>query len=122
MPGNSHPEHVSMSPSISFGNLYLQIERCPFCSTAIPSFTMLWNPIQTSAHDGSNQRSWAAYYCATCGGVVTACANLGTHIVLDYFPKSESISELIPQKPRHYLMEALNTVYSPSSSIMVCAS
>jgi cytochrome c biogenesis protein ResB len=47
---------------------------------------------------------------------------VGDTFVLDYFPKSESVSELIPEKPRRYLLEALSTVHAPSSSIMVCAS
>jgi len=51
---------------------------------------------------------------------VTACAN-GKYVE-DYFPKSESLSHLIPEKPRRYLTEAANTIHAPSSSIMVCAS
>jgi Domain of unknown function (DUF4145) len=101
---------------------YLNIERCPYCGIDKPNFIRAQNPITTKAHDGQMIRNWAIYSCGNCGGVVTASALPNSGIVLDYFPKSESVSELIPEKPRRYLKEAITTVHAPSSSIMVCAS
>ena len=46
----------------------LDLPRCPHCGIANPRLSAN-AAVNTTAHNGGNQRYWRIYICATCGGV-----------------------------------------------------
>ncbi len=39
----------------------------------------------------------------------------------EYFPRPDIVDSLIPERPKRYLQEAIDTIHSPTASIIVCA-
>lgn len=99
----------------------LQLGRCPHCSVANPNLT--WNhKFVTKDHAGGNKRAWGIYVCGRCGGVVSAtAANFGQEVVA-HFPVSRSISDDLPDRPKAYLQQALESLHAPAGAVMLAAS
>jgi len=99
----------------------LIISRCPHCAVANPNL-FRQHKLETKDHAGGNKRMWAIYTCGGCGGIVAASApNHGAEI-LEYFPSAKSIKEDVPERPRTFLQQALESLHAPSGAVMLSAS
>lgn len=105
----------------------LDLDVCPHCGKAKPTLAISGNYYSTQDHAGNNQRSWANYFCTSCGGVICAFTDVvgrdpRNFPVIDYFPHIPTIDETIPEKPRQLLKQAQDSLHAPSGAIMCCAS
>jgi len=101
------------------GNLVL--ERCPHCSVANPNLSRQHH-LETTDHNSENKRTWSIYSCGRCGGIVSAWASTHGKRVQEYFPSSKFISDDIPERPRIYLQQALESIHAPAGAVMLAAS
>ncbi len=99
----------------------LVISRCPHCSVANPNLSRE-HQLTTQDHTQGNPRKWAVYTCGRCGGLVTAWARNENGRVEEYFPATRSIKEDIPERPRAYLQQALESLHAPAGAVMLAAS
>jgi len=99
----------------------LVISRCPHCSVADPNL-FKQHHLETYDHTSANKRIWAIYTCGRCGGIVTAWAANHNQEVREYFPSSKSIKEDIPERPRAFLQQALESLHAPAGAVMLAAS
>lgn len=100
---------------------YLKIARCPFCAIDNPNLSSIAQ-FNTAADNGGNPRRWRAYQCARCGGVVVAYAMSNIMAVADYYPRGVTIDDILPEKVKAYLQQAIDSVFAPAGSVMLCAS
>lgn len=99
----------------------LEVDRCPHCQVARPVMRLVGRH-ETANHSGSMPRKWAVYCCSSCGGLVTAWSLAFGAPVVDYFPKNTSVDEAVPERPRTYLQQAVESLHAPSGAIMLSAS
>jgi hypothetical protein len=99
----------------------LIIGRCPHCAIANPNLFKQWN-VDTNDHAGRNPRKWYVYTCGSCGGLVTAWARDHGNDVMEYFPSAKAIKDDIPERPRAYLQQALESLHAPAGAVMLAAS
>lgn len=57
-----------------------------------------------------------------CGGAVTAWAHPHDSEVRQIFPSSETLDDILPGKVKSFLQQAMDTVFAPAGSVMLCAS
>ena len=76
----------------------------------------------TTTHSGKNKRFWRVYSCARCGGVITASSYEENGVIREIHPSGSEVDDNIPSPARDYLKQALNSLHSPSGSVMLCAS
>ena len=100
----------------------LKLKRCPHCSVDNPNLIVVNEKIQTQADNGYNPRNWGVYKCARCGGIVTAETNYNSKEVVNIYPKPKTVNEILPTKVKAFLQQAIDSVYAPAGSIMLCAS
>lgn len=96
------------------------IESCPHCGMNKPNLKSAAE-FHTAGSNGV-ERFWRAYYCAACGGVITASAENKDGKLLEYFPRRASVSDDLPELAKAYLQQALDSQHAPSGSIMLSAS
>jgi hypothetical protein len=99
----------------------LVISRCPHCSVANPNL-FKQHALETHDHKGGNKRMWYIYTCGKCGGVVSASAANHNQEVREYYPSSKAIKEDIPDRPRSFLQQALESLHAPAGAVMLAAS
>lgn len=99
----------------------LIIGRCPHCSIASPNL-FKQHQLETRDHQGQNVRWWFIYTCGRCGGVVSAAAVRSETEVTAYFPSSRTVKEDVPERPRAYLQQALESLHAPAGAVMLAAS
>jgi hypothetical protein len=99
----------------------LAIPRCPHCSVANPNLYKQWN-VDTNDYAGTSPRKWIVYVCGRCGGLVSAWAKDYNEEVMEYFPVTEAIKDDIPERPRAYLQQALESQHAPAGALMLAAS
>lgn len=115
-----------------------QIDRCPHCSVYKPHLSQVtferhmgWELITHAV--GGDSIWWVCYQCSGCSGVllVKFCRSEMSSddppsyywSPLAFYPKAvEGANKAIPDTPRGYLDNAINTIHEPPASIMVCAS
>lgn len=105
---------ASLSPN-------LILERCPHCSIASPNLARQHH-LESYDHTGQKKMIWSIYKCSRCGFLVTAWANNHNQEVQAYFPSSKLIDEDIPEKPREYLRQAIESLHAPAGAVMLAAS
>jgi len=99
----------------------LDLPRCPHCNVNNPNLASIHN-CETQDHSGQTLRRWRIYKCANCGNLVTAWSfNFGQEVI-QIFPDSQSLDELIPERPRAYLQQAIESLHSPAGAVMLAAS
>ena len=99
----------------------LQLPRCPHCNVNNPNLAWIHH-CETNDHSGQILRRWGIYKCANCGCLVTAWAmNFGEESI-QVFPEPQSLDELIPERPRAYLHQAIESLHSPAGAVMLAAS
>lgn len=99
----------------------LIVDRCPHCSVANPNLVRQHH-LDTNDHAGGRKRTWSVYTCGSCGGVVTAWANGHNANVVEYFPAAKTIKDDIPDRPRAFLQQALESIHAPAGAVMLAAS
>ena len=99
----------------------LILPRCPHCAVANPNLFKL-HQLETNNHIGDRLRRWIIYSCGSCGGVITAWAPQFGLEVHEYFPVSLSVKDDVPEKPRAYLQQALESIHAPAGAVMLAAS
>jgi len=107
---------------MSYLTEYLKIDRCPYCSIDKPNLKTQMQPITTTADDNTNSRTWRIYACGRCGGLVIASAKSDANYIYEIYPSIETIDDILPVKVKAYLQQAIDSVYAPSGSVMLCAS
>lgn len=99
----------------------LELPRCPHCNVNNPNLSEV-HRCETNDHSGLVLRRWRIYKCASCGSLVTAWAmNFGQESI-QVFPEPQSLDELIPERPRAYLHQAIESLHSPAGAVMLAAS
>jgi hypothetical protein len=63
----------------------LEISRCPYCGIDKPNVDTA-SVFETNAYDGANKRTWRAYMCRNCGGVITASAAQDNALITAMLP------------------------------------
>lgn len=99
----------------------LVLPRCPHCSIASPMLQQVAQ-FETNSQDGHNLRRWRVYSCRSCGGVVSGSAIKFNEDVIQYFPETTEANELIPERPRDYLKQAMESLHAPAGAVMLAAS
>ena len=115
----------------------LALDRCPHCFTATPTLNrqhvLSAQPGKAAAiamTGPGEYLQWHVYICTSCAGLVAAAATI-TGNQISYttslpapriVPDIAALSADIPPKPARYLLQARETLSSPSSSVMTAAS
>ena len=99
----------------------LQLKTCPHCSVANPVLNRVYE-VETLDHSKSERKHWRVYVCTTCGRLVIAWASAFNARVVDVYPEAATVDEDIPERPRVYLQQAIDSIHAPAGSIMLCAS
>lgn len=99
----------------------LHLPRCPHCNVNNPNLGSI-HQCDTNDHSGQVLRRWRIYKCANCGSLVTAWAMQFGQPVIQVFPEPHSLDELIPERPRAYLHQAIESLHSPAGAVMLAAS
>jgi hypothetical protein len=99
----------------------LELDRCPHCSVARPVLAKV-SQFETKDHAGAIVQKWRAYSCSSCGAVVTAWSTNWNEEVLQVFPQPFTVENEIPERPRAYLQQAIESIHAPAGSIMLSAS
>ena len=99
----------------------LIISRCPHCSVANPNL-FKQHSFQTNNHANDFPRMWYVYTCGRCGGVVTAWGVDNGASIAEYFPSATVVNEDIPDRPRSYLQQAIESIHAPAGAVMLAAS
>lgn len=98
----------------------LDIPRCPHCAIASPNLPYVYRR-PTSNITNRQTRDWGVYCCGRCGGLVIAWSHSWGTAVQAYFPMPTSIKEDIPDRPRVYLQQALESLHAPAGAVMLAA-
>lgn len=99
----------------------LALPRCPHCAVASPNLFKA-HQLETNNFERNRPRCWIIYYCGSCGGVVTAWAPVWDAQVQEYFPESITVKDDIPERPKSYLQQALESIHAPAGAVMLAAS
>ena len=99
----------------------LVLPRCPHCSVANPNL-FKQHTLETNNHLNSNKRVWAFYACGSCGGIVTASSNVWGAEVAEYFPDAPSAKDDIPERPRAFLQQAMESLHAAAGAVMLAGS
>lgn len=100
----------------------LKLKRCPHCSVDNPNLTTVEKEFITAADNGTNRRIWNVYRCNRCGGVIIASCTEANRNVNEIYPTIYKLDEVLPDKVREYLQQAIDSVFAPAGSVMLCAS
>jgi Domain of unknown function (DUF4145) len=106
--------------SVTLG-IELRIPRCPHCNVDNPSMTTRAG-FDTKDSEGRGKRTWRAYGCARCGGVVTACAPQEGMEVGGMFPQPVMVDLSISGKAHRFLTQAIHSIHAPAGAVMLAAS
>ncbi len=120
------------------GKTLREIERCPQCGVARPTLNYqhhFWDHTRV----GDLIPTWFTYMCASCGNLVAALALLTRHDVQDQnlviirltnqnspaiqiLPEERTVDADIPERPRKYLSQAINSLSAPDGAVMLAGS
>lgn len=100
----------------------LNLDRCPHCSIDFPNLTTKINEFPTLTKSGNGMRYWKVYTCQRCGGAVIAASDNPNRLVTEIYPERRLLSSEIPTRVKQYLQQAIDSVHSPSGSLMLCSS
>lgn len=109
--------------------------RCPHCSIANPLLEYQSFFTQRDMRDDT-LHSWFSYRCSSCESLVGAfgfmpssqisqattwlCSHPAEAILV--IPEPQSVDQDLPERPRRYLEQALNSLHSPEGAIMLAGS
>ena len=99
----------------------LELNRCVHCGVDHPSLPVL-SKSSTLDHAQTIQRDWFLYRCTRCGGVILAGSKTGTTTITELYPSPVTVDDEIPDRPKEYLEQAINSLNSPAGAVMLAAS
>ena len=99
----------------------LPLKRCPHCNADNPTLAYC-SSVETADYTLTRRRIWRLYSCKGCGGVVSAWSYTADGEVIETFPSRVDVDVAIPDRAREYLNQAINSLSSPSGSVMLAAS
>lgn len=99
----------------------LDLPRCPHCGVDSPMLPMQ-HQFGTASADGTNKRVWVVYACRRCGGAILASGSQINADVAEIFPSERNVEESVPDTPRQYLLQAMNSRNAPAGAVMLAAS
>ena len=99
----------------------LELTRCPHCNVNRPLLSTI-TTADTVNHAKQNQRTWVFYQCGNCGGVVMACAHEFGIEAQEIYPEPKIVDDLIPDRAKEYLRQAIDCLHSPAGAVMLAAS
>ncbi|MFP7754144.1 DUF4145 domain-containing protein [Thermodesulfobacteriota bacterium B35] len=99
----------------------LVLNRCPHCGVDNPNLTQAAR-FETNDFLNSSPKVWACYKCARCGGVVTAYSMKNSNQVKAIYPPPLEVDEMLPERARQYLEQAINSINAPAGAVMLAAS
>jgi hypothetical protein len=99
---------------------HLDLDRCPHCSIDHPNLEARGR-FESVDHSGRNRRFWSNYICARCGGAIVAAATAEEGQVIEIYPRPSEIVGSIPERARHFLKQATESIHAPSASVVVSA-
>jgi hypothetical protein len=101
---------------------HLKIDRCPHCSIDNPNLQTVFQEFTTFADNGTDARLWRVYKCKRCGGVITAYAYSQSRTIEASYPSRETVNQILPDKVKTFLQQAIDSTFAPAGSVMLCAS
>jgi hypothetical protein len=99
----------------------LELDKCPHCNVDKPSLYETASFL-TSDNLGDLQRYWKVYRCIRCGGAITAWSYDENGYSVEVFPEGTEVNEVIPQRARSFLQQALDSRHAPDGAILLAAS
>ena len=111
----SHPRVLQLSD-------LLRLKRCPHCQIATPTLKSVGSYISNPESSPQTKYRWSIYICASCGGAVIAKAMAENNNVVEMYPKGQYAQDIIPDRAREYLNQAIESKHAPAGAIMLCAS
>lgn len=99
----------------------LVLSRCPHCAVASPNLFKT-HQMDTNDHFGVLKRTWGIYSCGSCGGVVVAWSISWGKEVVEFFPSSQTAKEDVPERPRTFLQQAMESLHAPAGAVMLAGS
>lgn len=100
---------------------YLVLDRCPHCGINLPSMQIMFAPTTSSA--SGQKTKWVVAGCEFCGGVVLGQQFNEVSETRKLYPDSQiQLSSAIPERARYYLAQAIESLHTPSGSIVMSAS
>lgn len=100
------------------------VKRCPHCSVSNPFLVKLWSGRTPNSYNIVT--SWGAFACSKCGGLIGATSGMNTDFnparPKDYFPKSRSAHEDVPEVARKFLQQALDVIHAPDAAAVMAGS
>jgi len=100
----------------------LDLTKCPHCSVAAPLLQRVHH-FHYQGVKGGGTKDWSIYMCRSCGLPIAAGGKHGAGGRIDVLiPQPREIDAEIPERPRAYLQQAVDTLHAPSASVMVSAS
>ncbi len=105
----------------------LDLPRCPHCSIAHPSLTVIGKPDATYRADGGTQEIWAIYKCSSCGSLILAkgkkpAPNAGIAHIDALYPPAQTPAEDLPPTARRFLQQAMETLHAPDAAAVMAGS
>jgi hypothetical protein len=119
------------------GQVMRDIERCPQCNVAHP--TLHYRHHYWDTRQSGLVWVWFAYICASCQNLVGAkvlldakelkdpnlvVLSLATRnvTVFEFLPPPRTVDEDVPERPRAYLLQAIDSLSSPDGATMLAGS
>lgn len=99
----------------------LELDRCVHCGVDKPSLPHVTS-FETLNHKSSNMRRWSVYKCTKCGGAILAGSPDQNKNIYEMYPSAIDLDSEIPERPRDYLEQAINSLSSPAGAVMLAAS
>ncbi|TAL74802.1 MAG: DUF4145 domain-containing protein [Rhodanobacter sp.] len=99
----------------------LRLPRCPHCGVDSPMLPMV-HQFGTADAAGTNKRTWLVYSCRRCGGAILAGGAQVNQPVQEMYPSSRDVDESVPDTPKQYLTQAMNSRHAPAGAVMLAAS
>ena len=99
----------------------LDIPRCPRCGVASPHMSTQ-QETNTQSANGGPLRFWRTYRCGSCAGIVLAESPEVAGAIIRMDPAPETVDDVIPERARAYLTQALDSLHAPSGAVMLAAS
>jgi hypothetical protein len=99
----------------------LDLDRCPHCGVDKPTlpFRAEFELVEFRGY----KKTWAAYSCNRCAGLITAHAGGWNQTIVEIHPNSSlELSNDIPERARIFLQQAIDSIRSPSGAVMLAAS
>lgn len=104
-------------------NPQLPLRNCPHCNITSPLFQRIFAPKVTSDFEGKNKKCWAAIKCETCGNLVLATSPENENVnITDSWPKPIHVDNVIPERAKEYLEQAISSLHAPAGAVMLTAS